>query len=478
MKNPQATGPCRIRYRDIGDYLGREQKLAIVGGSRLGTIDWATIEPNAAGDWVNQRNDQFLAFPPIGDKPAKGARRQTTVFASYAYALLTSRDAWVYNFSRPAVAAKVRETIDFFNAEVGRYAEHFRAQAAGESAIEVGEFVDRDPQRISWSSSLLPKVAAGERLRFRSDRLVVGTYRPFSKQHLYFDRNLNHRVGLLPTMFPTPAQSNIGFYCVGMGSAVPFSVLMLDSVPNLHVTGAGSGGQFFPRYTYRPADEQPKLGSTEVESGFTQVDNITDAILADYRATYGPNVTNDEIFHYVYGLLHSPDYRARFAADLKKMLPRIPKVRDFHAFAKAGRALADLHVGYESAAPHALEEIVTGKLSTAERYRVQQMRFAGSGKQKDRTKIVDNAHLTLAGIPEEAYRYQLGSRSAVEWVMDRYRVTTDKANGIVNDPNDWAAEHGDPRYIVELVKRIVTVSLETMWIVDALPTLDILDRSR
>jgi predicted helicase len=198
-------------------------------------------------------------------------------------------------------------------------------------------------------------------------------------------------------------------------------------------------------------------------------------------------VTKDDIFYYVYGLLHSPTYRSEFAADLKKMLPRIPKVRDFHGFAEAGRRLADLHVGYESVAPYPLEEVVVstgstdGELDEYAFYAVTDKKMAHpkvrvDGKLvPDRTQIQYNPRILLTGIPEEAYRYQLGSRSAIEWIIDRYYIRTDKASGIVNDPNDWSREHGQPRYVIDLLKRIVTVSLETMKIVDALPDLDIID---
>lgn len=192
--------------------------------------------------------------------------------------------------------------------------------------------------------------------------------------------------------------------------------------------------------------------------------------------SYGPDVSRDDVFYYVYGLLHSPDYRERYAADLKKMLPRIPKVatrEDFDAFAQAGRELTALHVGYESVEPFPLEVVVTGTGVEWELYRVTKMRFGGRGKVKDRTRIVYNSHITLAGIPQEAYRYTLGSRSAIEWVMERYQVKTDKASGILNDPNDWSREVGDPRYILDLIKRVTTVSVETMRIVDALPSLRI-----
>jgi predicted helicase len=200
------------------------------------------------------------------------------------------------------------------------------------------------------------------------------------------------------------------------------------------------------------------------------VDNVTDAILADYRRSYGSAVSKDDVFYYVYGLLHSPVYRTEFAADLKKMLPRIPKVTDFAGFVRAGRELATLHVGYESVAPYELTETLTSGAAVpdAERYRVQKMSF---GRGKDRSTIIYNAHLTLSGIPEAAYRYMLGSRSAIEWIIDRYQVSTRKDSGIRNDPNDWSE---DPRYIVDLLKRIVTVSIDTMKIVDALPALEAL----
>ncbi len=198
---------------------------------------------------------------------------------------------------------------------------------------------------------------------------------------------------------------------------------------------------------------------------------------ATYRKTHNdPAITKDDVFYYTYGLLHSPDYRERFAADLKKSLPRIPKVHDFRGFAEAGRKLADLHIHYEQAEPYqGMVETATGDASgTAPRelYRVAKMKIPKAKGEPDRSTIVYNSRVTLSNIPEEAYRYQLGARSAIEWIVDRYQVKVDKASGIINDPNDWS---DDPRYIINLLRRIVTVSLETMKIVDELPPLDILE---
>ena len=205
------------------------------------------------------------------------------------------------------------------------------------------------------------------------------------------------------------------------------------------------------------------------------MENIQDAALDSYRSRYGSAVSRDQIFAYVYGILHSPDYRERYAVDLAKMLPRIPEVAsadDFHAFAEAGQALLDLHIGYEEVEPYGLrEQWALGAPEGDERWRVEKMRWAGSRKEPDRSAIVVNDWLTLGGIPEGAHRYVVGPRSALEWLIDRYQVRRHKESGIVNDVNDWGLERGQPDYIPQLVKRIVTVSMETMRIVDGLPAL-------
>lgn len=286
----------------------------------------------------------------------------------------------------------------------------------------------------------------------------------------------------LPSIFPTPTNDNLGIYNVGQGSAVPFSVLALNVLPDLHVTGAGSGGQFFPRYTYvQHSGGQLDVFAEDDGVGWSRVDNITDQALVEYRATYGPGVAKDDVFFYVYGLLHSPDYREAFAIDLKKMLPQIPMVparEDFESFTAAGRRLADLHIGYEQVDPYLLE--VTGLPEPTligkplyDWFRVKKMRFGGKARDRDRSTIIYNSRITVTGIPEEAHDYMLGSRSAIEWIIERYQVKTDKASGIVNDPNDWAREHDQPRYILDLLARIVTVSVNTVKIVNQLPRLDI-----
>ena len=371
----------------------------------------------------------------------------------------------MYNSSKQALEQNVGRMIDTYNSEVERW-------KASDKSVEITDFVEKDAAKISWARSLRGALAKGTTLTFDSTAVTTSTYRPFNKQNVYFAPLLNHERSQMPKMFPTTAHENIGIYYVGSGSAVPFSVLLLDSIPDLHVTGAGSGGQFFPRYTYEPRPTQAALFGDDDD--FVRVDNITDEILTDYRRRYGAHVSKDDVFFFVYGLLHSPDYRATYASDLKKMLPRIPTIAapaDFAAFSAAGRQLSELHLGYESVEPYPLT--ITRTAPGDPDYRVSKMRFGGKAGAWDKSTIRYNDSTTITGIPPEAQEYLLGSRSAIEWIIERYQVKVDGPSGIRNDPNDWAIEHDDPEYILTLLQRIVTISMETVRIVDALPPLRI-----
>lgn len=458
-KRKDAGGPCALRYYGVPDYQTREDKLADVETAALGTIPWEVITFNAAGDWLNQRNDAFASLPAIGSKKSG----ELNHFSLHTSGLKTNRDAWCYNFSRRGVATNMASMVEHYNVQ---------ASMGGLAEVEL----DRDPARISWSRGLVADALRGRTHAYKPDRLFEGTYRPFCRQWAYFDRPLNDMVYRLEPVFPTTLHTNVGYYIVGEGSAVPFSALALESLPNVHVTGAGSGGQYFPRWVYEKvatgdqASLLENVGDVD-EWGYRRVDNITDGILGVYRDKFGPQVSKDDIFYYIYGVLHSEQYRSTYAADLKRMLPRIPLAAsafDFAAFAEAGRKLADLHVNYESVDPYPLAEQAPFGTDLWDTFRVEKMRWADKTTKK---AIVYNRQVTLGDIPAQAHRYQLGSRSALEWLIDRYQVKTDKDSGIVNDPNDWCREHDDPRYIIDLVKRVTRVSLETTKIVDSLPAL-------
>jgi predicted helicase len=401
--------------------------------------------------------------------------------------LKSNRDAWVYNFSRLAVDTDMRRTIEFYNGQVAAYEAFCTANQITDHMEHLGEFLNPDPTQISWDYSNKRDLARGADSSFDPVNIRTSTYRPFTKEFVYFNRTWNNRVYQLPRMFPTSDHPNIGFYVVNPGAEKPFSALMTDQIPDLAFWGSNAG-QFFSRYTYEPLEDDSALfdaAEGEVVDGYRRIDNITDKALARFHAAYGPGITKDDVFFYVYGLLHCPDYRTQFAADLKKMLPRIPMVTDPQPFIDAGRALSELHLGYESARPYPLDGLPDGAVDPSDEaayqhFRIEKMRFGKpaaeqrrAGLRDDRSTIVYNDHFTLRGVPEEAYRYMLGSRSAIEWIMERYQMKVDKASGIRNDPNDWSREVGNPRYILDLLARIVTVSLGTMTIVDALPAMDI-----
>lgn len=480
VKDPAHTGGAVLHYRDIGDYLTQDDKLRIVDESTIDSTRWETITPNAKGEWINQSSDHFDALPPLGDK--KGDTGQIPIFNTYSAGLKTNRDTWVYNFSRTAVEENMGTLIDSYNQHVDTF------QPAGTSAAqrldEAKAHATYDDTRIKWNAGLLSALARRHSLALVPASIRTATYRPFSKQTIYFDSVLNERTYQLPAMFPTPNHPNHGFYLVGMGSAVPFGVLALDSLPDLHVTGAGSGGQFFPRYTWEPVDStESDLLSSLGESGdhegivdgYRRIDNISDNALHRYTEAFGAEVTKDAIFNHIYALLHSEQYRTTFGAELKRQLPRIPlpgSAEEFLAFARAGEDLLALHIGYENVDPYPLdEERAIGEDTDPHFYRVQKLRWSGKTRSADKSRLVYNTNITLTGIPEAAHEYMLGSRSALEWLIDRYQVKTDKASGIVNDPNNWAEEHADQRYILDLIKKITTVSVETVRLTRSLPKL-------
>ncbi len=467
VKDPETPGPAKLFYRDIGDYLTREEKLAILTEHQdFAHLDLTEIVPNDEGDWLNQRDPAFDAYQPIGTKNG-GAEGELRVFRTYSAGLKTNRDLWAYGSSGAQVENKMRRLVSTYTEAV----ESIRNELPM-SVDDLRSAVTQDPAEIKWDGTLEDEARKAVPIDFETEAIRTSCYRPFFKQKVYFNRKLNNSVYKLPELFPTPEQDNYGFYLNGIHATSEFAALMVDEIPCLDLFG--KGGQFFPRYTYVEQGKADNLLDAAEDDGspYRRVDNITDEILADYQAAYGGEVTKDDIFFYVYGLLHSPDYRERFQADLKKMLPRIPKVsrtEDFVAFTEAGRRLSDLHIGYEAVKPWplAVEEPASPD------YRIVKLKPAKRGKEKDMSTIIYNRQITVAGIPKEAYRYMLGSRSAIEWIMDRYQVKTDKKSGITNDPNDWSEEVGDPRYILDLLGRIVRVSIETMETVDGLPELTI-----
>jgi len=453
-KQRNGKGRAHIYYRDIGDYLKREDKLEIVkklGSVVDGEMNWTTLQPNEHGDWVQQRSDDFEQFVGIGDKSTRGK-----VFFSpvYSVGIKTQRDSWCYNYSAERLVANVEASLDFYESERKRLKELFDSDPTEDRA----KALIYDKTRFSWSASTISNVTNNREIRLEKNAINTGAYRPFCKQFVYYSRFLNERVYQMPKLFPTGRVDN-KLICVSGDT-----VLITDKIPDLHYTG---DSQCFPLYYYEEKNlDNPTLFDKASDPQYVRRDGISDWILKQAHERYGKDVKREDIFYYVYGFLHSPEYRERFANDLKKMLPRIPLVKskaDFVAFSKAGRALAQLHLNYEKIPPYP-DLVVTGEESG--NFRVGKMRFLDKEK-KD--AIQYNSDIVVSNIPARAYEYVVNGRSAIEWIMERYQVKTDKASQITNDPNDWSAEVGNERYILDLLLSIVNVSVQTVDIVSGLP---------
>jgi predicted helicase len=483
VKHPDHTGPAVVRYHDIGDYLTREAKLDLVEHAHLATLPWQTITPNAAGDWINQRGDEFETYTPLGDR---NPGRQP-VFTTFSGGVKTNRDAWVYNFSSREVGRNVERMVDFYNSQVDHFATFVDRERVRDPKDLVEGFIDTDPTKISWNRADKSQLARGRHYQLRQGALRPAAYRPFTRQSVWFDPELNDMVYRIPAMFPTPNHPNHGFVVMAPRPGTSFAVVATDLLPDLSFFTYT--GQFFARYTYelvKSGDEQGAFDlltpDAVVIDGYRRLDNITDDTLATYRRWYGAQVTKDDVFAFVYGLLHSTDYRERFAADLKRSLPRIPRIaaEDFPKFRDAGQTLLALHINYEQAEPYPLT--ITGDQPAGPGsgdlygwFTVDKLRWGGASKTKDRSTIVYNPRITITGIPDTAHEYMLGSRTALEWILDRYQVHEDKPSGIVNDPNDYSREVANPRYILDLIAKVTTVSVHTVEIVNDLPPLRIVE---
>ena len=403
----------------------------------------------------------------MGDKKSD----QTTLFASYSYGVKTNRDAWCYNASFKELKIKIDAMIIFFESEKKRY------DASGRNVPEK-DFIDSDATKISWSSRIIPMIGKEKSLDESGAKILLSTYRPFEKLHFYYSANFNDRRGKMPSIFPNRDLQNCVIALNGIGSGSQFCGLLLDTIPNNHTIDSN---QCFPLHLYEPTTDKDDLFTDkDAPDGYTRRDGITDAGLAHFRDAYpGEDIGKEDLFYYVYGLLHSPDYRERYADTLTKQLPRIPRVKsakDFWAFSKAGRALGDLHVNYESVDPYKVgykDGALLLDTFTDDDFRVEKMKFAGKRGAQDKTTVIYNGKITMTGIPLDAYAYVVNGKPALEWVMERQSIKTDKASGIVNDANRYATETvGDARYPLMLFQRVITVSLETMKIVRGLPRLD------
>jgi len=477
VKNPDVkTEKATIHYHDIGDYLDREEKLKILNGFKTFAnkkMPLVELTPNEQGDWIGQRSDKYLSLFPIFEKD----NIKSSIFSISSNGIVTSRDAWVFNFSKISLKENISRMIDFYNSQI----DLFKSEKTKNPKLAVDTFINKDAKNISWSSSLIPNLEKGNKTSFDANSFRDAIYRPYNKQKLYWGDKMIHRRAKFSSIFPNANSQNIVIVSCG-GISNEKSTLISNCIVDLHAYG---DSQCFPLYYYEEnnATQKGMFDEDPANSGagsqdFIRRDAISDFILERAKKQYGlttpappkeGNLTKEDIFYYVYGFLHSPSYREMFANDLKKMLPRLPlveDVKDFWKFSKAGRALAELHLNYETVAPFA-DAKVSG--DDGKFYEVVKMKFP---KKDQKDTIIYNSKITITNIPPQAYEYVVNGKSAIEWIIERYQVSTHKESGIVNNPNDWASEVGNPRYILDLLLSVINVSVQTVEIVNNLPKVD------
>lgn len=496
VKNPAVcTDKAKIFYHDIGDYLTREQKLKIIADfGSIDNIPWKTIVPNDKADWINQRDGAFEQLLPI-DAAKKFDAKSNSFFITYSLGLATGRDVWAYNFSHNELETNVRLMMKNYNANVNELPKH-----QGE---DINKWINTNEQDVSWNRNLRQLLERGEKLHYIDTAEYLSIYRPYCKQNLYFEKDFNAMMYQNKRLFPIAESQNIVICVPCIGSNKDFSVLISNRIVDL---GYNGGTQCFPLYWYEEnKNTQATLFDGENTDKYIRHDGITDWILKEIRSRFSNSkeITKERIFYYVYGILHSPEYRSRFADDLKKSLPRIPiveRIEDFITFAKIGKQLADLHLNYEAVAPDTQvtvqfatqPPVPTEQLKTwfalpdgeqlleksYDFFAVEKMRFAKvrdeNGKLvADKSKILYNSNITFENIPLAAYDYIVNGKSAIEWIMERYAITVDGASGIKNDPNDWSREHDNPTYIFDLLHSIISLSIQTNTLVSQLPKLNV-----
>lgn len=508
VKNPAKKGQkATIHYHDIGDYLTREQKLKMAKEFRSISsqkLDWQIIVPNDKADWINQRDGVFDSLIPLAPEKKFDAKSKT-IFSTYSAGVLTSKDAFLYNFSKDHLGNIVCKMVDFYNIERDNYVQT-KLQS---TQLKAKDFVNYDKTKIIWSDIFLNDIEKNVEYKFDENTIGEGMYRPFCKKAVCYDKQFIQRTYQQLKLFPTPKYDNVVICVSGIGTNKDFSAILTDTVPDYQIQ---FNSQCFPLYWYEEnKNPQASLFDDAETNRYIRRDGITDWILKEVRSRFGGSraITKEHIFYYVYGLLHSKQYRERFADDLKKSLPRIPivdNVQDFMDFYKAGKELADLHLNYEQG----INEQITGQDGdypfyanmpmlvhrafgvrvigdtdiwqgewtdeTYQYFSVDKMKFAKvrdeNGKLvADKTRIIYSGHITIENIPLKAYEYIVNGKSAIEWIMERYAVTIDKASQIKNDPNDWSREHEQPRYILDLLLSVIILSCRTVDIINSLPLL-------
>ncbi len=434
-----------IRYVRCGEDWRKEAKYDWLGEARdVDGMDWREIEPNTRHDWLTEgMEEDWERMMPLGDAEEKASEDENTrsIFDQFSRGVETGRDVWVYGFDIDDLASRVERLVDTYNAQVVKW------KRRGNPRKRLEDVITFDDQKIKWTRQLLNHLQSGHYIDFVDKRIRSSMYRPYVSKWLYLDQPLVYLPGQFQEYFPSSEADNRVVW-LKVGSAWPTFALMVDRPADVLPQ---SGSQCFPFYVY--------------DTDGTRRENITDWSLEQFRSQYDDaSITKWDVFHYVYAVLHHPEYRERYAADLKRTLPRIPFAPEFRPFAEAGKKLAELHVEYETAPEYPLR--LVHEPGAPLDYRIEKMKWV----DKEKTALQVNDYFRLEGIPTEASEYRLGNRSALDWLVDQYRVKTDKRSGIIHDPNTAFEDDG----LIRLLKRVTHISVETVRVVKGLRERDLL----
>ena len=484
VRKPNQIGKAKIMYHDIGDYLSREDKLKIISDFHdVSKLPLVQITPNEQGDWISKRSDSYSNFISMSDET-------NSFFVINSSGVKSNRMNWTSSSSKTQLTNNLTRSIDFYNETLNKM--------KSKDSIEIKD-LPNFPEKIKWDSKVIDKMQKRQKIEFDKDKIFVTSFRPYFKQFCYLDNVMCWSMYKVPSLFPT-GKNNLAIAITK--DSPEFSCLITNVSFDYQYF---HNGVSFPLYWYETIE--PKQNSLfEENAQIVKHEAISDFILERAQSKYGNKVQREDIFYYVYGILHSKSYRETFSADLKKMLPRIPLVSDyqkFWAFSRAGRELAELHLNYENIEPcpgvtvDSLPYVQYGsKIPNRDRddsdmdalmvaepepkkmpksktdydyYAVDKMNFPKKG---EKGTILYNHWHTVKNIPEKAYEYVVNGKSAIEWIMERYAITTDSKSGITNNPNDWSREHEKPRYILDLLLSVINVSVQTVDIVNSLPEVD------
>lgn len=462
VKTPNSGSDCKIKYSEVKDYSPKIEKLNFLR-EKISILNPSLrtkgLTPNKHGDWLNQRSDGFGTLIPIC---VKVNTRELRFFDFVSNGAKSQRDAWCYNYSKSNLRENISNSISFYNEQ------RLNLKSGKQNDVIY------DSTKFSWTVNTIRDAKKNIEFGYDNKHIRQVCYRPFNKQNWYSDKNLNERISQSFKLFPSDEYENVVLFVSGLNTRLDrTSVFISNSIVDLNCLDSGT--QCFPLYYYEKRElVQGNLFDSKLDSEFIKRDGVSNEIFERAKKQYGKSISKEDIFYYVYGILHSEDYRQEFSNDLKKLLPRMPLLespKDFWEFSKAGRALAEIHINYESVPAY---EGVSVKGADSNFFKVEKMRFP---KKDQRDSIIYNSKITISNIPDEAYEYVVNGKSAIEWIMERYRVTVDlnskgEGSGIKNDPNDWAEEVGNPRYILDLLLSIINVSVQTVEIVKGLPKLD------